>query len=79
MYKMDTNLLISISFFKRHILASFCFNENLQREKQREFDGKEYIRITYPKYEMGEEVVREVAGPPTYSKNKYYNSELSLI
>ena len=73
------NLLISISFYKRHILASFCFNENLQREKQREFDGKEYIRITYPKFEMGEEVVREVACPPTYSKNKYYNSELSLI
>ena len=79
MYKMDTNLLISITFFKRHILASLCFNENLQRETQRKFDGKEYIRITYPKFKIGEEVVREVACPPTYSKNKYYNSELSLI
>ena len=79
MYKMDMNLLISITFFERHILASLCFNENLQRETQRKFDGKEYIRITYPKFKIGEEVVREVACPPTYSKNKYYNSELSLI
>ena len=38
---MDMNLLIpEFFFFKRHILASLHFNENLQRETQRVFDGK---------------------------------------
>ena len=26
----------------------------------------DYINVTYPKFKMGEEVVREVAVPPTY-------------
>ena len=55
---MDINLLIPEFFFLlRHILASLHFNENLQRETQRIFDGKEYVWVTYPKFEMGEEVV----------------------
>ena len=42
---MDMNLLIpEFLFFKRHILASLHFNENLQRETQRAFDGKESFR-----------------------------------
>ncbi|CAH3156554.1 unnamed protein product [Pocillopora meandrina] len=41
----------------RHILTSLHFNENLQRETQKAFNGKEYIRVTYPKFKMGEEVV----------------------
>lgn len=52
--------------FSRHILASLHFNENLRRETQTSSDGKEYIRVTYPKFKLGEEVVREVASPPSY-------------
>ncbi|KAL9970830.1 hypothetical protein ACROYT_G023277 [Oculina patagonica] len=50
----------------RHILAILHFNENIHRETQVSKDGKEYIRVTYPKFKLGEEVVREVASPPTY-------------
>ena len=75
------NLLIPEKFFLRHILASLHFNENenLQRETQRVFNGKEYTWVTYPKFKMGEEVVWEVACPPTYGKNKYDYSGLTLI
>ena len=49
-YKMDMNLLIpEFFFFKRHILASLHFNENLQRETQKAFNGKEYISGHLPK------------------------------
>ena len=53
-------------YFCRHILASLHFNENIQRDTQVSKEGKEYMRVTYPKFKLGEEVVREVAGPPTY-------------
>jgi len=52
----------------RHILASLLFNENVKRETQRDKDGKPYYKVTYPKFKLGEEVVREVAIPPTYGK-----------
>lgn len=57
---------IWLGTLSRHILDSLRFNENLQRETQRASDGREYIRVTYPKFKMGEEVVREVLCPPTY-------------
>ena len=50
--------------FSRHILACLHFNENLRRETQVSKDGKPYMRVTYPKFKLGEEVVREVACPP---------------
>ena len=62
-----------ISF--RHILASLHFNENIHRETQRTEEGEEYFRVTYPKFKLGEEVVREVASPPTYGKQ---NNEVAL-
>jgi len=31
-------------------------------------DGKDYYKVTYPKFKLGEEVVREIAVPPTYGK-----------
>ena len=37
-------------------------------------DGKEYFRVTYPKFKMGEEVVREVACPPTYGIDNSHNN-----
>ena len=52
----------------RHILASLHFNENLKRESKKDEDGKTYYKVTYPKFKLGEEVVREVAIPPTYGK-----------
>ncbi|KAK3743480.1 hypothetical protein QZH41_013093, partial [Actinostola sp. cb2023] len=50
----------------RHILASLHFNENIHRETETTNDGVQYIRVTYPKFKFGEEVVREVSIPPTY-------------
>lgn len=50
----------------RHILASLHFNENVHRDTKLSKDGEKYYHITYPKFKLGEEVVREVASPPTY-------------
>ena len=47
-------------------------NENLLREPQKTKDGKDYLLVTYPKYKFGEEVVREIRVPPTYSKYGYF-------
>ncbi|XP_068760564.1 uncharacterized protein [Montipora capricornis] len=49
-----------------HILASLHFNENLLRETKKTENGKDYYKVTYPKFKLGEEVVREIAVPPTY-------------
>ena len=57
--------------FFRHILASLHFNENLNQDTQLSKDGEKYIKVTYPKYKLGEEVVREVASPPTYGMPNY--------
>ncbi|XP_066270376.1 uncharacterized protein [Branchiostoma lanceolatum] len=50
----------------RHILAVLHFNENLKREVQTTKEGRAYYRVTYPKYKLGEEVVKRQAVPPTY-------------
>lgn len=55
----------------RHILASLHFNENLHRDTQLSKNGEKYFKVTYPKYKLGEEVVREVASPPTYGELNY--------
>ena len=55
-------------FLVRHILASLHFNENVQRETQVGKDGDNYYKVSYPKFKLGEEVVRDVASPPTYGK-----------
>ena len=52
----------------RHMLASLHLNENLLRETKKTEDGKDYYKVTYPKFKLGEEVVREIAVPPTYGK-----------
>ena len=38
------------------------------RQTQQSDDGDAYYKVTYPKFKLGEEVVREVAVPPTYGK-----------
>ena len=50
----------------RHTLASLHFNENVKRKKLTSENGEEYYKVTYPKFKLGEEVVREVDVPPTY-------------
>jgi len=47
-------------------LASLHFNENLRRDLKQTKDGKTYMHVTFPKFKMGEEVVREIAEPPSY-------------
>ena len=48
------------------ILTSLHFNENVNRQTKISDDGEEYIKVTYPKFELGEEVAREVTVPPAY-------------
>ena len=57
---------IIVYWFIRHVLASLHFNENVHRECQISKDGTPYMKVTYPKFKLGDEVVREVAVPPTY-------------
>jgi len=65
-------LLLFLLFLSyRHILASLHFNENVKRTPppQSTLDGKKYYRVTYPKFKLGEEAVKEVPVPPTYGKH----------
>lgn len=52
----------------RTALAILHFNENLRRDGQKSKTGEQYRKVTYPKYKLGEEIVREVKRPPTYGK-----------
>ena len=40
----------------------------MKRQTQKSEEGNEYFKVTYPKFKLGEEVVREVAVPPTYGE-----------
>lgn len=76
LYTCITHLLnVWAIFYFRHILAILHFNENLKRQPQRTKDGRTYYRVTYPKYKLGEEVVKHVPSLPTYSKyNQIYTT-----
>eukprot|EP00112_Aurelia_sp_Birch-Aquarium-sp1_P020123 Seg5111.1 transcript_id=Seg5111.1/GoldUCD/mRNA.D3Y31 product="hypothetical protein" protein_id=Seg5111.1/GoldUCD/D3Y31 len=50
----------------RHAIAVCHFNENVNRERRVAEDGTIYHNVVYPKFKIGEEVVREVAVQPTY-------------
>ncbi|XP_068704429.1 uncharacterized protein [Montipora foliosa] len=60
----------------RHILAVLHFNENVNRQTKTAENGDEYFRVTYPKFKLGDEVVREVAVPPTYGYVQAIREEL---
>ena len=60
-----------ILVFVRHVLANLHFNGNLERETMKSKEGTEYMRVPYPKFKLGEEVVRKIAVPPTYGKQFY--------
>lgn len=59
-----------VLFISLHVLdmswQASLLNENLKRKPKKTKDGKTYMNFTYPKFKMGEEVVREIAEPPTY-------------
>lgn len=55
----------------RHMLASLHLKENLYRDTQLTKHDEKYFKVTYPKYKLGEEVVREVASPPTHCEFNY--------
>lgn len=63
----------------RHILASLHFNENVKRQKLTSEDGQEYYKVTYPKFKLGEEVVREVDVPPTYDYVQQVKKDLFSV
>ena len=42
------------------------FNECLKRDIQKKADGTEVMRISWPKFKLGEESVRKVPVAPTY-------------
>ncbi|XP_068734517.1 uncharacterized protein [Montipora capricornis] len=60
----------------RHILGVLHFNENVNRQTKTAENGEEYFRVTYPKFKLGDEVVREVAVPPTYGYVQAIREEL---
>ena len=68
-----TSLLFT--YFSRTALAALHFNENLRRESQQSKDGEVYTKVCYPKYKLGDEIVREVKKPPTYGNDRSLNSQ----
>lgn len=56
-----------MDFFNfRHIIAILHFNENVHRQTNKTKDGRPSFNVTFPKYKLGDEVVREVTVQPTY-------------
>ena len=54
--KSEINYVKKFSF--RHILSSLHFNENIKRESRKTKQGDPYVKVSYPKFKLGEEVVR---------------------
>ena len=50
-----------------------CILMKMSRQDQNK-NGEVYMKVTYPKYTFGEELVREVACAPTYGK-LYFSSD----
>ena len=62
----------------RHILASLHLTSNNKPTKISD-DGEEYVKVTYPKFKLGDEVVREVPVPPTYGMFPVSNAEEGFL
>ncbi|XP_065065424.1 uncharacterized protein LOC135691494 [Rhopilema esculentum] len=54
----------------RHILAICHFNENLSRETMKTDDGQDILGVSFPKYKLGEEVVKPVPVAPIYAQQQ---------
>ena len=63
---------VVVVYNSRHALATLHFNENLQRKPQTSKDEKVYFKVSYPKYKLGEEVVRHISLTPTYGKQAVF-------
>ena len=62
-------LQFSAYIFPSDIFLPPFISMKICSEKQKKTeDGKDYYKVTYPKFKLGEEVVREIAVPPTYGK-----------
>jgi hypothetical protein len=68
MFSVSRFLTKIVRWHFRHALASLHFNENIHRDCKKSKGGEKYFGVTYPKFKLGEEVVREVPVPPTYGK-----------
>ena len=67
-----SHAVVVVYNFSRHALATLHFNENLQRKPQTSKDEKVYFKVSYPKYKLGEEVVRHISLTPTYGKQAVF-------
>lgn len=72
-------MFLHLNFHFRHVLACLHYNENLKRMSKKTKDGKIYTKMSYPKYKLGEEAVRNVKVQPTYSKCKSWKVLKFLI
>lgn len=61
----------------RHVIAILHFNENVHRQSKKTKDGCISYNIHFPKFKLGEEVVREVSVHPTYGN--YFNFFLHVL
>ena len=59
-------MIIAVSHMFRHIMACLHFNENVCRQTKKTKEGVPYFKVTFPKYKLGDELVREIAVAPTY-------------
>ena len=62
----------------RTILAALHFNWNLNREQQKDSQGKTKLRVTYPKFKEGEETVRECRAKQNYGMTNF-SSAITLV
>ena len=62
----------------RTILAALHFNWNLNREQQKDSQGKTKLRVTYPKFKEGEETVRECRAKQNYGMTNFF-SAITLV
>ena len=60
-----------LSFFLIGTFWEVYTSMKIKRETKKTNTGNNYYRVTYPKFKLGEEVVREVLVPPTYSKKTF--------
>lgn len=73
--KSEQNCNMQVLLYLRHTLAVLHFNENLNRQPKTTKNGRPYYSVTYPKFKLGEEVVRTVSSAPSYSKYLHDDAE----
>jgi len=56
-------------------LASLHFNENVNQQTKISDDGEGYIKVTYPKFKLGDEVACKVTEPPAYGMFPVSNAQ----